>query len=387
MNKNKVSVAQLTILLLLVITGGKFLSLPALLAKDVGHDSWLVLCINFAFDLVCLCFVLWAVKLNKSKLSLDVIMDKTLSKIVSKIILAIFFVIFMCRIIVLLDSCYNAFAVTFDVNTNWVVFILPIIAVAGFAIMRGFNSVARTSQILFAVIFIAIIALLIYPTTQAKFTALLPIGEAGAKKLFATAFLRSYWFSDYLFIYFLLEDVKPQKFVFLPILTGFVVGVAVTLLLNVVFVALFGDMAQFGSIAMSKIGMFSVSDSTDGRWDWLTLTVWLTSVIIKIIIFTYCAYKCVEKIFGLHFTKPNVIVLAVIFGIWLLPMFLPVKTFEETFVYWCSIPFAVVQYLLPLLMPLLTYLAHRTKSKTTQVEEALDQIPEIKGVDTANEQS
>lgn len=359
MNKNKVNVTQISLMLLLVISGGKFLSLPSLLAKDVGHDSWLVLAINFFFDAVCLCFLLWAIKMNKQCLSIDKILDKTISRVGSTIVLAVFFVMFMCRIILLLDSCYNTFAITFDVNTNWIIFMLPILAVAGFAIARGFNSVARMSQILFALIILAIIGILIYPLTKMQFSSLLPIGEAGAGKIFGTAFLRSFWFSDYIFIYFVLEDLKPQKHLFCPVLVSFAVGVALTVLLNMVFVALFGELAQYSNLAMSKIGMFSVSESTDGRWDWLTLSVWLISVIIKIIIFVFCAYKCVEKIFRLHFTKINFIVLGVMALILLLPMFLPVNTLVNTFVYWCVLPFAVVQYLLPLLMPWFTKRANK----------------------------
>lgn len=359
MDKNKVNVTQISLLLLLVITGGKFLSLPSILAKDVGHDSWLVLVVAFFWDLVGLCFLLWGIKLNKNQLSIDNILDKSISKVGSKILLAIFFVMFMCRTLVLLDSCYNTFAVTFDVNTNWILFMLPIVAVAGFAIFRGFNSVARVSQVLFAIIILSIVAILIYPTTQAKFSYLLPIGEAGAGKIFGTALMRSFWFSDYVFIYFILEDLKPQKHVFAPILTSFAVGVVLTVLLNAVFVALFGDFAQYGNIAMSKIGMFSVSESTDGRWDWITLSVWLMSVIIKVVIFIFCAYKCVEKIFGFHFTKVNLPVLGVITLILIIPMFLPATTLVEKFVYWCVIPFALIQYVLPLLMPLFVKVAHK----------------------------
>ena len=359
MNKNKVNITQISLLLLLVITGGKFLALPSILAKDVGHDSWLVVLINFLLDAVCLCFLLWSVKLNKQKLSLDKVLDKSITKVGTKIVLLLFFVIFMCRIILLLDSCYNTFAVTFDVNTNWIMFMLPIAAVSVFAIARGFNSVARASQILFALVFIAIIAILVYPATKAEYTALLPLGEAGAGKIFQSAFFRSFWFSDYIFIYFVLEDIKPQKRVFAPVLTSFAVGVALTVLLNAVFVALFGDYAQYNDLAMSKIGLFSVSESTDGRWDWLTLSVWLISVIIKIVVFTFCAYKCVEKALEMHFTKPNFIVLGVIVLIMLLPMFLAVETLIETFIYWCVIPFALVQYLLPLFMPLMVKHAHK----------------------------
>ena len=357
--KNKVNVAQISILLLLVITGGKFLSLPSLLYRDVGHDSWLVVTVAFVWDIVGLCFLLWAIRLNKQYLSFNDILDKSITKVGSKIILIIFFVMFMCRTMVLMDSCYNTFAVTFDVNTNWVLFMLPIAVVSGFAIYRGFNSIARAAQIIFPFVFLSLVAILVYPATQTEFSQLLPIGEVGAGKIFETAIMRSFWFSDYVFIYFVLDDFRPKKQLFTPILVSFALGVVLTLLLNIVFVCLFGSFAEYANIAMSKIGMFSVSESTSGRWDWVTLSVWLTSVIIKMIIFIFCAYKCVEKILGLHFTKFNFPTMGVIAALLIIPMFIPAATVVEKFVAWCVIPFAIVQYLLPLLMPLFVKVAHR----------------------------
>ncbi len=368
MDKNKVKISQLALLLMLVMTGGKFLSLPSILAKDVGHDSWLVLCVNFVLDAVCICFVLWAIKLNKEKLGFDQILNKTISPFGSTLVLFVFFVMFMTRIIVLLESCYNTFAIIFDVNINWILFVLPIILVAAFAILRGFMSVARVGQILFALVFFSIVAITIYPISITQFSSLLPLAESGVGKILKTSLLRCFWFSDYVFIYFLMEEIKPQKHVFAPVLVSFAVGAGLTILLNVVFISMFGSLAQYNNIAMIKIGIFSVSATTDGRWDWITLTVWITSVVIKIIIFVFCAYKCLEKMFRLHFTKVNWWVIGVIGLLALLPMFISIDTFLEKIVYWCVIPFAVIQYLLPLFMPLLTKLANNKMSQMTVLE-------------------
>ncbi len=364
--KNKVSVTQIALLILLVISGGKFLSLPSILATEVGHDAWIVLCINFLFDAICLVALLWSVKLNQNRLGLERILDNTVTKIGSKIVLIIFFVMFVGRSIILLDSCYKTLAVTFDVNTNWLLFVAPILVVAFFAVKWGFNSIARVSQILFALVVLSIIAILIYPTTKAQFSQLLPLFEAGTGKVFETAFLRSFWFSDYVFVYFVLEDIKPQKHVIAPVLTAFVVGAALTVLLNAVFLALFGDLAQFATLAMSKIGLFSATASSNGRWDWLTLSAWLISVVIKVIIFVFCAYKCVEKVFEKHFSKPNIVVFGAIGGLLLLPLVVPVDVFMDEFLAKCVFVFAVVQYLLPLAMPFLTKLANNAVNKHAQ---------------------
>ena len=356
--KNRVKVDQLALIYLLIITGGKFTSLPSLLAGDLGHDSWVSMCFSFLWDGVCLCFLLWAIKLNsKANLDISAILNRSVSKVVSKIVLAIFFVIFVLRTNVLLTNCYQMFSVTFDVSTNWLVFILPIALLSFFAIQRGFNAIARASQLLFGIIFIALVALMVSPLMEADLAALAPVGEAGWGKILANSYTRSFWFSDYIFIYFVLDGVKVKKHVFTPILVSFGIGAALTVLINAVFVALFGSFAPDFSMAMSKIGVFSVANTTNGRWDWLTLAIWLLSVFIKMIVFIFCAYKCVEKILEKNFAKVNFFVALFITATLMLPMFVSTETLLSTFIVWALIPFTIVQYLLPLFMPLLTKVA------------------------------
>ena len=357
MNKNQVKVDQLALLYLLLITGGKFMSLPSLLAGDVGHDSWIAMLFSFLWDGICLCFLLWAIKLNsKANMDISTILNRSVSKVVSKILLAIFFVIFMLRTMILMTSCYEMFSLVFDVSTNWLVYVLPVALLSFFAIQKGFNAVARTAQLLFGLVLLAVIALLVSPFSQVEFSELLPIGEAGWGKILQTSYMRSFWFSDYMFIYFVMDGVQVKKHVFTPILVCFGIGVAVTVLLNAAFVSLFGSFAPQFDMAMSKIGAF-VASSSNGRWDWLTLSIWLLSVFLKIIVFIFCAYKCIEKILEKNFSNVNWIVALVIVATLMVPMFVSNEQLLATVILWGVIPFTLVQYLLPLLMPLFTKVA------------------------------
>ena len=365
MDKNRVKLDQLALLYLLLITGGKFLSLPSLLASDVGHDSWLSMIFSFLWDGICLCFLLWAIKLNsKANMDISAILNKSVSKVVSKILLAIFFVIFILRTTILMTSCFEMFSITFDVSTNWIVYVIPIAIVSFFAIQKGFNAIARASQLLFGLILIAVIALLVPPIGSVEFSGLLPIGEAGWGKILQTSYLRSFWFSDYMFMYFVMDGVKIKKRVFTPMLVCFGIGAVLTILLNAVFVALFGSFAPQFDMAMSKIGAFSASSSSNGRWDWITLAIWLLSVFIKVIVFIFCAYKCIEKILDKNFANVNWIVALVIVALLMLPMFVSTEQLLSTVILWGIIPFTLVQYVLPLLMPLFTKVAlNRTDLK------------------------
>lgn len=354
MEKDRISVNQFALMYLLLIAGGKFLKLPSILAADVGHDSWLTLVFSFLWDGICLTFLLWAIRINKdSQLDISKILNSTVSKAVAKIILVIFFVMFIVRNEILLASCYKMFAVTFDVSTNWIIYVIPVVALSLLALKLGFNSVARASQLLFGIIFICVVVLLISPVSQVDFGSLLPIAEAGIGKIMATSVTRSFWFTDYVFVYLLLDNVKVKKRVFSPVLTAFAIGATLTIAMNAIFVALYGDLAPEFDLAMSKIGVHFVVDSSNGRWDWLTLSIWLISVFIKISVFFICAYKCLEKIFEFNPNKINVWAVVAITLLFMLPIFVPTEIVLSTVVTYGLIPFVIVQYALPIAMPFL----------------------------------
>ena len=64
---NSIKQTQIILLVIIVVSGGKFLSLPGLMAKLAGRDSWVSMAIMFAIDFVCLGFILWASRLNHEK--------------------------------------------------------------------------------------------------------------------------------------------------------------------------------------------------------------------------------------------------------------------------------------------------------------------------------
>lgn len=363
--KDKVNVKQLALLLLLVLSGGKFLSLPSMLANQIGHDSWLAVAFSFAFDAVGLAFLLWAIKLNKNNLGISEILNKSLGKIASKLLLSVFFVMFITRTIILAMSCYQLFSVTFDVNTNWILFVLPIVAFASLCICLGFKAIARMGQLLFVIIILSLVTLIATPLFAADFGELLPVAESGFGKILATSVDCGFWFSDYVFFYFVLDEIQLQKKenVFLPTFTAFVIGSILVVATDAVFVALYGSFAKDMPLAMSKIGLFSVAETTNGRWDWITMSVWVLAVLIKMTVFVFCAHKCVGYVFEKNFSKINVPTVSVIAALLMAPLFVNEDAFMNKFVTYAKYAFYVAQYALPLVMPLLVRVAVQKSTK------------------------
>ena len=155
----KVKISQLALILLIVIPGGKYLSLPSYMYSISGRDSWLSFLLLFVLDFVCFLFTLWAINLNRRGLSLNEILTQTLSPVGSKIIFAVFTVFFLLRVTVLLLGCVDLFSSTFVINTNWLAYIIPIALLVAVSLVQGVRNVARLTEMLFVFV---MLALLIY---------------------------------------------------------------------------------------------------------------------------------------------------------------------------------------------------------------------------------
>ena len=108
---NNVNMRQLALILLVIIPGGKYLTLPAMLARQTGTDSWIVLATMLLIDLICLCFLLWAVGLNH-RYELKDILNMTVGRPVAKIVFVIFLAFVLIRMVTLMTSAYDAVSYT-----------------------------------------------------------------------------------------------------------------------------------------------------------------------------------------------------------------------------------------------------------------------------------
>ena len=355
---NQVKPNQIALILMLIVSGGKYMSLPQTLSQQVGRDAWLVTLILLLADFFCLAMLVWAIKLNKDKLSLCQLLHHGIGRVASKLILLIFATFMAVRLATLYSGVYELFVATFGIRTNWAGFALPLAVFVCFALSKGMQPLARTNQLLSGIIVVSLIAILILPSRQANLSQLLPMAQSGAGKLCKSLLQNGFWFSDYVFLYFVLDSIQVKKRTFMPILTFFGVGATLTVFMYILFTGLFGNMAQYTDLAMSKVSQFVVTSAVNGRIDWLFVTIWTLSVFIKISVFTFSLYKCLTYLVEDKRCKFNFVLGLVATATILIPLFVTVKDLSQVVQNYLRYPFYVVQYLLPLAMPLLVTVAN-----------------------------
>lgn len=358
---NSIKQTQIILLVIIVVSGGKFLSLPGLMAKLAGADSWVSMAIMFAVDLVSLAFILWAVYLNKGK-CFDEILKDTLTPVGAKLVFLIYAFFFILRIMGGLLDTQELISSTLSVVTNWVAFVVPILFVIGFNVVRGARNIGRVSQIFFGFIFSSVIMILLLSLKNTDFSNLQPTFANGFGIVAKSAFDVSFWFSDCLFVLFMLGKITKTGHFTIKVSLAFLVGAGTTILLDMIFLSLFGNLAEFSSSALAKVSGFNLTGSVYGRIDWIFVMVWASSIIIKCTLFLWCATMALSHVFGIK-NKKGYTILFGLTGIAfvVLPLVLPIKSIIVDF--FClgvgKYVMMFVQYVIPLAMPLLTFLSNK----------------------------
>ena len=360
---NSIKQTQIILLVIIVVSGGKFLSLPGLMAKLAGRDSWVSMAIMFAIDFVCLGFILWASKINGEK-SFDDILKDTLSPVGAKIVFLLYALFFILRIMGGLLDTQELISSTLSVVTNWVAFVLPILFVAGFNVVRGARNIGRITQIFFGFIFASVIMILLLSLKNTNFSNLQPHLVDGFGIVAKSALDVSFWFGDCLFVLFAFGKITKTGGFEVKVLLAFLVGACITVFLDIIFLCLFGNLAEFSSSALAKVSGFSLAGSVYGRLDWIFVMVWASSIIIKCTLFLWSATMALSFVFGIKNKKGYMIVFALIGVLFVvLPLVFPVKDVIVN-IFCLGVGKYVtifVQYLIPFAMPLLTFLSNKKK--------------------------
>lgn len=362
---NSIKQTQIILLVIIVVSGGKFLSLPGLMAKLAGRDSWISMSIMFAVDLASLVFILWAVYLNKGK-SFDTILNETLTPVGAKLVFLLYALFFVLRVMGGLLDTQEFISSTLSVVTNWVSFVVPILLVIGFNVVRGARNVGRVSQIFFGFIFASVIMILLLSLKNTDFSNLQPTFANGFGIVAKSAFDVSFWFSDCIFILFLLGKITKTGHFSVKVSLAFLVGAFTTIFLDVIFLCLFGNLAEFSSSALAKVSGFNLTGSVYGRIDWIFVMVWASSIIIKCTLFLWCATMALSYVFGVNSKKGY----SILFGVTglafvVLPLVLPIKEIIANFFCLGAGKYITlfVQYVIPFAMPLLTFLSNKKSEK------------------------
>lgn len=384
---DKIKYSQMALLLCVIIPAEKVLGLPVSSFKCGGRDFWVALAINFILDFVCLIPILIGLKNNKNNVPVREIMNNAIGKIPTKIIFALLGLTFVAKFLVVFSDTLSLFFNTFVFKSNWVAFAAVALIAGGFLLIRGFKTIARLSEIYFIPVVVCLIAIIALSIKDCDINNLRPFADEGFAKIGKTCLFSSFYFSDFLLIWLLSGDITEINKRREQIPLGFAAGGILAVAVSVVYIALFGELAHYGDVAIARVSQFNLNSLNVGRLDWLLIAVWINAIFFLLFTYAHCFIKCCENVLlsdtgeDLKNKKTCAIASYAVFGIAvvLLPLFFDIRFVISGIMQrgWGKYPFIAISAALAFSFPFFVNKVNKKQSATTRVRGKRVKILEV----------
>ena len=268
----------------------KFLVFPALLARFSGRDSYIVVTICFGLDLFFIGLILLTLYKFPNKTLKD-IMTETYGTVVTRICFFVIFLYMFIKAILVIKEAHTYFLDAMFRDISIIMFILPFIAISLYIASKSLKTVGRVIEFVFVIVFLGILVTVIIPIKEMDLFSILPVLENGVAPIGMGIGKVAFSFGDQIVLMLIIGKIKykkekPKNFFFYALITSLLV-----ICLNILFISLFESMAISQQLAASDIPLNSTAPITIGRLDWITIILWVLTLIIQSGVFMFFAVE------------------------------------------------------------------------------------------------
>lgn len=315
----KISGMQCALILCITTIGLNFLVFPALFAKYAFSDVYISVAIGLAIDFL-FCAIVLGVMKNNPNVTLQQLIVRAFGKVIAKILIFLLAVHLFCKGILIIKEIHNYFNETLFDDINWFVYVIPLLVLIGYMVLKDFRTFGRTIQLFIWLIALALVVSVVIPATQADFSNLLPIFENGVAGVFVGVFRCSFTFGDYLILFLLMGKVEFKPKTTKTVLTWLLVTDIFVVGFYIVFSAVFGDTGLNHSLALSELLLYTSINTLNGSINWLNILFWLIILFLQVGIVMLSSAKLVGQCFNIQnkIVTMFVIVISVLISVALL---------------------------------------------------------------------
>lgn len=348
---NKITTRHLCIIIVVGFTLGKLYVLPALLAGMVGENMWLTTIINLIIDLLLLlmvCFIL-----SRTNKTFYELLCYCFGNSGAKIISFLYALFFIGKAFIPIFEQKNTIELTFYETQPTLFTFMPFFIVAFYIAIKGLKPFAKSMEFCLWIFIFGLSVTTILALSAGDFSALLPVFSKSPKQLFTASFNSLLWYGDPVFLLYFIGHSTLHKKTTKNMVLSFVIYGAITLIIFIVFYAVFDSIAQRQYYAILKMSKYSITLSNIGRYDYIAalllsaINVYQTS--LPLLLGTIALNDCFS--FKNKFTSP-LIVFGVMITITLITQnhFFPSISFTQKYLIYF---FVFMTYILPLIIFLL----------------------------------
>jgi len=295
--RNKITSKQLGIFILTAQIGFGFLTLPAALARDVGHDGWIsILAAGLISSLAIIAIVLLLQKYaGKSIFELS---PRLFGKLPGKAI-NLFLLLYLSYSMVLSFRIFTEFITLYTLNlTPGLIVAVLIITPTAYLLQYGLKPLTRFSYFIFLILFfILVLAFLV--AAKIRWTFLMPVGAAGITSLgksLGTTFIAYIGFELVAFVYpYVVDRENTLKWV----LGANLVSMAVFILVFLVTTGLFGEnLLKTQLIPLFELARYYQMPFVE-RTDLLFVLLWFPLVESVFLTYSFAVHDGLRRVFAI----------------------------------------------------------------------------------------
>ncbi len=361
----QVSTRQFVVVQFLVALAVKMFMLPALMLRVVGKDSYIVMLAWIAFEFVDLTFVVLLARRNPDKTMYEILTD-AFGKVVSRVIVAMFTLFVCAKGLLVLGELKTFFVVTMYADINWVVMLIPLMALLCAFGIRSLRSIGRTAELITPVIVVSTLVLSGLLLGDIEFANLLPIMENGFAPIKKGMLTFPMWFGDVSFLLMFLGNIKINRgFIWKSYLSK-LVATALVMLFSVTLFSTYANVStliDYGN-NVSNMTQLSMGAQDNGRFDLMFYCIWLFTVFLKLALIFYFFTRNLGFIVG---TRNNYLTSPICAAVWYAVSAFVLRNENVSYLFFTS---AVKYALCPVafVMPMLLYITALLKYRPNYPE-------------------
>lgn len=361
----QVSTRQFVVVQFLVALAVKMFMLPALMLRVVGKDSYIVMLVWIAFEFVDLTFVVLLARRNPDKTMYEILTD-AFGKVVSRVIVALFTLFVCAKGLLVLGELKTFFVVTMYADINWVVMLIPLMALLCAFGIRSLRSIGRTAELITPVIVVSTLVLSGLLLGDIEFANLLPVMENGFASIKKGMLTFPMWFGDVSFLLMFLGNIKINRgFIWKSYLSK-LVATALVMLFSVTLFSTYANVStliDYGN-NVSNMTQLSMGAQDNGRFDLMFYCIWLFTVFLKLALIFYFFTRNLGFIVG---TRNNYLMSPICAAVWYAVSAFVLKNENVSYLFFTS---AVKYALCPVafVMPMLLYITALLKYRPNYPE-------------------
>ncbi len=365
----QVSTRQFVVVQFLVALAVKMFMLPALMLRVVGKDSYIVMLAWIAFEFVDLTFVVLLARRNPDKTMYEILTD-AFGKVVSRVIVALFTLFVCAKGLLVLGELKTFFIITMYADINWVVMLIPLMALLCAFGIRSLRSIGRTAELITPVIVVSTLVLSGLLLGDIEFANLLPVMENGFAPIKKGMLTFPMWFGDVSFLLMFLGNIKINRgFIWKSYLSK-LVATALVMLFSVTLFSTYANVStliDYGN-NVSNMTQLSMGAQDNGRFDLMFYCIWLFTVFLKLALIFYFFTRNLGFIVG---TRNNYLTSPICAAVWYAVSAFVLRNENVSYLFFTSaVKYALcpVAFVMPMLLYITALLKYRPNYPETLIK-------------------